>query len=51
MNEDIVCENDICPECGKGIIVANWLSAFWLECDNCGARWNDRGIRVACGDM
>lgn len=46
-----LCEGDKCPECDDGTIVAQYCPAFWLECDNCGARWNDRGMRVAVGDM
>ena len=48
--KDIVYEGDTCPECGEGTVVAQWHPVFWLECNNCGARWNDKGQRVACGD-
>lgn len=48
---DQIREGDRCPECGDGIIVLRTIPAVWLGCDNCGARWNDKGQRVACGDM
>lgn len=44
-----VHEGDRCPECREGVIVIKYPE-FYMECDNCGARWNDRGQRVACGD-
>lgn len=52
MMEGFVREGDTCPDCGEGIVdYRDNPSEGWLECDNCGARWNDRGIRVASGEL
>lgn len=46
---DIVYEGDKCPECGEGIVVGKVTDGdFRMKCDNCGAEWNDRGMRVPC---
>lgn len=41
-----ITEGDICPECGEGDVVVESYKPFYLNCDNCGVRWNDRGQRV-----
>ena len=48
MNKDIVFEGDICPECGDCKVELESWNPFYLHCPNCGARWNDRGMRVPC---
>ena len=41
-------EGDTCPECGEGKIIGTMENGcFRMKCDNCGATYNDRGMRVA----
>lgn len=50
--KDYVTEGDTCPECGEETIKEDWSrGTFYLKCNNCGAMWNDRGMRVPIGDM
>ena len=42
-----VYEGDKCPECGNGTVQFH-VENLRLVCDNCGAEWNDRGMRVPC---
>lgn len=41
-----ITEGDTCPECEVGNVVVGSHNPIYLTCDNCGARWNDRGERV-----
>ncbi len=43
-----VVEGDKCPDCGEGIIEAIPHNPFRMKCDNCGAEYNDKGMRVPC---
>ena len=46
--EPDVYEGDTCPECGDGKIIGTMRdNYFTMKCDNCGATYNDRGMRVA----
>ncbi len=49
VTKDIVNEGDTCPECGDGKVIGKTIdNCFRMTCDNCGAEWNDRGMRVPC---
>lgn len=44
---DYVVEGDTCPECGEGEIWVKFdVVPVYMECDKCGAKWNDRGEKA-----
>ena len=43
---DYTMEGDNCPQCGEGVVEAHFQPKFHLECSNCEAEWDDKGILI-----